>query len=79
MYEFLRFYIHCTSNVLFCISAHVREAASTNVLLVLYNSVNESVFEQIEWASNSTVYMVSPVTFLLNQPFLTNRLILMIQ
>ncbi len=38
MYEFLRFYIHCKSNVLFCISAHVREAASTNVLLVLYNS-----------------------------------------
>ncbi len=37
MYEFLRFYF--TSNVLFCILAHVREAASsTNVLLVLYNS-----------------------------------------
>ncbi len=35
MYEFLNFYIHCTSNALFCISAHVREAASTNVLLVL--------------------------------------------
>ncbi len=38
MYEFLNFYIHCTSNVRFCISAHVREAASTNVQLVLYNS-----------------------------------------
>ncbi len=38
MYQFLRFYIHCTSNILFCISAHVREAASTNVLLVLYNN-----------------------------------------
>ncbi len=25
MYELLRFYINCTSNVNFCISAHVRE------------------------------------------------------
>ncbi len=36
--SFYVFYIHCTSNVLFCISAHGHEAASTNVLLVLYNS-----------------------------------------
>ncbi len=64
MYEFLRFYFHCTGNVLFCISAHVREAASTNVLFVyttvhsntVFHSVNESVFEQIEWASDSTVH-----------------------
>ncbi len=63
MYEFLRFYIHCTSNVLFCISAHVCEAANTNVLLVLYNSsntvfdsVNESVFERVQLASDSTVH-----------------------
>ncbi len=27
MYEFLRFYIHCTSNVLFCISAHEHKCA----------------------------------------------------
>ncbi len=41
MYEFLRFYIHCTSNILFCISAHVRETTRTNVLLVLYNSTEQ--------------------------------------
>ncbi len=63
MYEFVHFYIHCTSNVLFCISAHVREAASTNGLVyttvhskTVFHSANESVFEWIEWASDSTVH-----------------------
>ncbi len=49
----------------FSVYQHVREA------------VNESVSERIEWASDSTVH--SLVSFLLNQPFWTNRLIWMIQ
>ncbi len=68
--------IHCTSNVLFLyIITCARGAASTNVLLVystvhsntVFHSVNESVFEWIEWASDSTVpfRMVSLVRFLL--------------
>ncbi len=51
MYEFLRFYIHCTGYALFCISARVREAASTNVLLVLCNSAEQHCVSFREWIS----------------------------
>ncbi len=50
----------------FFISAHVLKAANTNVLLVLYNreySVNESVFEWIEWVSDSTVHSEGLTSF----------------
>ncbi len=60
MYEYLRFYIHCTSNVLFCISAHVRQAASTNVLLVLYHSA--VVFKPVLQAPLPCTFCMSPLS-----------------
>ncbi len=78
-YEFLRFYIHCTSNVLFCISAHVREAASTNVVLILYNRTEQQGFipwmnqflnESSEPVIQRSIQMVSLVSFLIESAVL---------
>ncbi len=49
---FLTFPLQNLFAFLFCISAHVCEAANTNVLLVnsntVFHSMNESVFERIK-------------------------------